>query len=642
MLYPFASPSRTVHTSSVKIDFAKQRSFNLSQPVPASNPRADAPPRAGGRPAATPGGNKAVGRALAYLRSYRLEALGALLSLFFVTAANLIAPQMIRLAIDGGVEKRDLNAVYVAVGGLIGLAVLRGVFTFLQGYLSERASQGVAFDMREGLFSKLQRLSFSYYDNAQTGQLVTRLTNDVEQVRGFVGGGIVQMIASAVTLIGTIILLLTINLPLAGVVLLTIPPIFVVLFAFVRTIGPRFGKVQIALGKLNTILQEDLRGLRVVRAFAREDFETKRYELANTELRDQNIGTIAAISTNFPLILLFANLGTLAVVWFGGLEVLGERLTVGELIAFNAYLGFLLQPILTLGFLAAGLSRAGASAVRVFEVLDAPMEVQDKPDATVMPALTGRVEFKDVRFRYVGAEREVLRGVSFTALPGQTVAILGTTGSGKSSLTNLIPRFYDATGGQVLIDGVDVRDATLSSLRSQIGIVLQEALLFSGTVFENIAYGKPDATQEAVEAAAAAAQAHDFIAALPDRYQTVVGERGVGLSGGQRQRIAIARALLVDPRVLILDDSTSAVDAQTEMLIQEALDGLMRAGHRTTFVIAQRISTVRDADLILVLDEGVIKASGTHDELTQTSELYMEILGSQLKPDAAPTAGEPA
>ena len=614
----------------------------MSQPSPAS-PRTASSQPSGGRPAAAPGGNKAVGRALAYLQQYRLETIGALLSLLVVTAANLIAPQMIRVAIDGGVEKRDLNTIYLAVGGLIGLAVLRGVFTFLQGYLAERASQGVAFDMRDGLFAKLQRLSFSYYDNAQTGQLVTRLTNDVEQVRGFVGGGIVQMIASAVTLIATVILLLSINLPLAGVVMLTIPPIFVVLFFFVRTIGPRFGKVQIALGKLNTILQEDLRGLRVVRAFAREDFESKRYGAANSELRDQNIGTIAAISTNFPLILLFANLGTLAVVWFGGLEVLGNRLTVGELIAFNSYLGFLLQPILTLGFLAAGLSRAGASAVRVFEVLDAPLEVQDKPGAVVMPTLAGRVEFKDVRFRYVGAEREVLRGVSFTVLPGQTVAILGTTGSGKSSLTNLIPRFYDAISGQVLIDGVDVRDATLSSLRSQIGIVLQEALLFSGTVFENIAYGKPDATQEAVEAASRAAQAHEFIAALPDGYQTVVGERGVGLSGGQRQRIAIARALLVDPRVLILDDSTSAVDAQTEMLIQEALDTLMRAGHRTTFVIAQRISTVRDADLILVLDEGVIKASGTHDELTQTSELYIEILGSQLKPDAtAPqTVGEP-
>jgi ATP-binding cassette subfamily B protein len=588
----------------------------------------------GGRPAPTPGGNRAVGRALGYLKQYRLETVGALLSLFFVTGANLVAPQMIRVAVDEGVAKNALNTILYAVGALIGIAVLRGVFTFLQGYLAERASQGVAFDLRDALFAKLQRLSFSYYDSAQTGQLVTRLTNDVEQVRTFVGSGIVQMIASAVTLVGTIILLLTINARLAGVVLLTIPPIFIVLGMFVRVIGPRFGRVQAALGKLNAILQEDLRGLRVVRAFAREDFEAKRYRAANDDLRDQNIGTIQAISTNFPLILLFANLGTLAVVWFGGLEVLGQRLTVGELIAFNSYLGFLLQPILTLGFLAAGLSRAGASAVRMFEVLDAPLEVADKPDAIALPPLQGRVEFKDVRFRYVGAEREVLRGVSFTVLPGQTVAILGTTGSGKSSLTNLIPRFYDVSAGAVSIDGHNVKDVQLSSLRSQIGIVLQEALLFSGTVFENIAYGKPDASTEAVERAARAAQAHEFISALPQGYQTVVGERGVGLSGGQRQRIAIARALLVDPKVLILDDSTSAVDAQTEAMIQDALDALMRASHRTTFVIAQRVSTVRDADLILVLDEGVIKASGTHDELTQSSELYLEILGSQLRPDA--------
>jgi ATP-binding cassette subfamily B protein len=614
----------------------------LSQPSTTSTPapRADAAARPGGRPPATPGGNRAVGRALRYLSQYRLETGGALLALLLVTAANLVAPQMIRLAVDGGVDRRDWNTVALAVGGLIGIAVLRGIFTFLQGYLAERASQGVAFDLREGLFSKLQRLSFSYYDSAQTGQLVTRLTNDVEQVRTFVGSGIVQMIASGVTLVGTIILLITINPPLAGVVLLTIPPIFIVLGLFVRSIGPRFGRVQMALGKLNTILQEDLRGLRVVRAFAREGYENKRYSAANDDLREQNIGTIRAISTNFPLILLFANLGTLAVVWFGGLEVLGNRLTVGELIAFNSYLGFLLQPILTLGFLAAGLSRAGASAVRVFEVLDAPLEVADKPDAIALPPLEGRVEFKDVRFRYVGAEREVLRGVTFTAQPGQTVAILGTTGSGKSSLTNLIPRFYDATAGAVLIDGHDVKDVQLSSLRSQIGIVLQESLLFSGTVFENVAYGKPDASQEAVERAARMAQAHEFIAALPNGYQTVVGERGVGLSGGQRQRIAIARALLVDPKVLILDDSTSAVDAQTEALIQDALDALMRASHRTTFVIAQRVSTVRDANLILVLDEGVIKASGTHEELTQTSELYMEILGSQLRSDAKPAPVE--
>jgi ATP-binding cassette, subfamily B, multidrug efflux pump len=444
----------------------------------------------------------------------------------------------------------------------------------------------------------------------------------------------VQMAASAVTLVGTIVLLVLINAPLALVALLTIPPIVLLLLRFVSSVGPLFGRVQMALGKLNTILQEDLQGLRVVRAFAREDYEATRYRTANESLRDRNLETVTAIGNNFPFVVFFANLGTLAVVWFGGIQVLGQRLTVGELIAFNSYLGFLVQPILTLGFLAASISRAGASAVRVFEVLDAPLEVTDKPGAIALPSVKGQVEFSDVRFRYVGDGREILRGVSFTVQPGQVVALLGTTGSGKSTLTNLIPRFYDATGGAVLIDGLDVRDVTLESLRSQVGIVLQEALLFSGTVRENIAYGRPDANQADVETAAKAAQAHEFVQGLPNGYDTVVGERGVGLSGGQRQRIAIARALLVNPRLLILDDSTSAVDAQTEGLIQDALDQLMRAAHRTTFVIAQRVSTVRDADLILVLDEGVIKASGTHEHLLETSELYNEILGSQLRPDA--------
>jgi ATP-binding cassette, subfamily B, multidrug efflux pump len=587
-----------------------------------------------GRPAATPGANKAVGRALGYLRAYRLETVGALVALLLVTAANLIAPRMIQIAVDDGIAKRDWNTVLIAVGGLVGVAVVRGLFTFLQGYLAERASQGVAFDLREGLFSRLQRLSFSYYDQAQTGQLVTRLTNDVEQVRTFVGSGVVQMAASAVTLVGTIVLLVLINAPLALVALLTIPPIVLLLLRFVSSVGPLFGRVQMALGKLNTILQEDLQGLRVVRAFAREDYEATRYRTANESLRDRNLETVTAIGNNFPFVVFFANLGTLAVVWFGGIQVLGQRLTVGELIAFNSYLGFLVQPILTLGFLAASISRAGASAVRVFEVLDAPLEVTDKPGAIALPSVKGQVEFSDVRFRYVGDGREILRGVSFTVQPGQVVALLGTTGSGKSTLTNLIPRFYDATGGAVLIDGLDVRDVTLESLRSQVGIVLQEALLFSGTVRENIAYGRPDANQADVETAAKAAQAHEFVQGLPNGYDTVVGERGVGLSGGQRQRIAIARALLVNPRLLILDDSTSAVDAQTEGLIQDALDQLMRAAHRTTFVIAQRVSTVRDADLILVLDEGVIKASGTHEHLLETSELYNEILGSQLRPDA--------
>jgi ATP-binding cassette subfamily B multidrug efflux pump len=575
-------------------------------------------------------GARAVGRALGYLRGYRAEAAGALAALVAVSAANLAAPQMIRIAIDQGLAKRDGGRVTAAVVGLVGIAVARGVLNFFQGYLAERASQGVAFDLRDGLFARIQRLSFSYYDQAQTGQLLTRLTNDVEQVRMFVGSGVVQMAASLAMLLGCAALLFYENALLAVVVLAAIAPILLLLRQFVGRVGPLFGGIQAAIGRLNGVLQEDLRGMRVVRAFAGEAREAERYRAINAELRDQNIVLVDAVSRNFPFVAFFANLGTLSIVGVGGVQIFGGHLTLGELLAFNSYLGFLLMPIMTMGFLATQLSRAGVSAARVFELLDTEVEVADAKGATALPPIEGRVELREVRFRYAGSERENLRGVSFVAEPGQLVAILGTTGSGKSTIINLVPRFYDATSGAVLVDGHDVRTVLLSSLRSQIGVVLQDALLFSGTLRENIAYGRPDATLAEVRAAAEAAQAAEFIDALPDGYDTLVGERGVGLSGGQRQRVAIARALLTDPRLLILDDSTSAVDAETEAAIQAALDRLMRDARRTAIVIAQRASTVRDADLILVLDEGQIVAQGRHAELVAESALYRDILDSQL------------
>ena len=586
-----------------------------------------------------PGGMRALGRALRYLRPYRRDAGGALLAVLLVSLANLAAPQLIRLAIDVGIDDRDRGAIVLAVGGLVGVALARGLFSFLQGYLAERASQGVAYDLRDTLFAQVERLSFAFYDRSQTGQLLTRLTSDVEQIRAFVGGGVVQLAAAGVMLIGTVVLLLELNWRLALVALAIIPAIFAVLLRFVRRIGPLFGRVQAALGRLNTTLQEDLTGIRTIRAFVREDHETRRYRAVNDELLDANLTAVRVFSASFPLVFFFANLGTMLVVWYGGNQIIGGQLSVGELIAFNSYLAFLLFPILTIGFQASGIPRAGASALRVFEILDEPLEVRDAPDATPLPPVRGRVTFEDVRFRYPGSDAETLRGVSFTAEPGQTVAILGTTGSGKSTLVNLLPRFYDPSAGRVLIDGHDIRTVTLASLRGQVGIVLQETLLFSGTVRDNIAYGRPDASQAEVEAAARAAQADGFIRALPQGYGTVVGERGVGLSGGQRQRVAIARALLVDRGVLVLDDSTSAVDAETEAAIQEALDRLMRAGDRTAFVIAQRISTVRDADLIVVLNAGEVAAMGTHEELLRESTLYNEILGSQLRPDDGPDDG---
>jgi len=581
-------------------------------------------------------GAKSIGRAVGYLRRYKLDAAGGFVALLLVSAANLAAPALVRYAVDRGLSERNQRAVLVAVVGLVAIAAGRGLFNFLQGYLAERASQGVAYDLREALFARIQRLSFSYYDQAQTGQLLTRLTNDVEQVRTFVGQGVVQFAASAAMLLGCAVLLFLINPVLAAAALGAIAPILLVLGWFVRQMGPLFGQVQMTIGRLNTALQEALRGVRVVRAFSAEEGEIARYGASNTALRDQGLALVRILSTNFPSVMLFANLGTLVVVGFGGVQIFEQKLTVGGLIAFNTYLGYLLMPLMTLGFLAAMLSRANISAQRVFELLDTEVEVKDAPGARALPPIKGRVELRDVRFRYAGAEKEILRGVSFTAEPGQLVAILGTTGSGKSTIINLVPRFYDVTQGSVLIDGNDVREVTLSSLRSQIGIVLQDALLFSGTVRDNIAYGRPDATDEQVRAAAEAAQAAEFIEELPQKYATVVGERGVGLSGGQRQRLAIARALLTDPNLLILDDSTSAVDARTEAAIQEALDRLMRHTQKTAIVIAQRISTVRDADLIVVLDDGKVAAQGRHQELLATSELYNEILGSQLKPEAVP------
>ena len=577
---------------------------------------------------------KSVSRALRYLFNYWQVALGGGLALLLVNLANLTTPQLLRLLIDDGIANLNMTRVWQVAGALVGVAFVRGVFNFLQGFWSEVASQGVAYDLRNSIFEKLQKLSFSYHDRSQTGKLMTRMTSDVEMVRHFVGRGALLLASAILMLLGTLAVMFWMNWKLALIVFAIVPVILVFFSIFVRRIMPVSMRVQKKLGALNTILQENLAGMRVVKAFAREDYETARYLAQNEELLDENVNLVKLFSSIFPLIFFVANLGMVAVVWFGGLEVIGLRLTLGELVAFTGYLGFMLIPIFQMGMIGAMLSRAEASAQRLFEVIDARSEVEDKPDATPLPDLEGRVTFDQVGFRYVGGSEDVINDVSFTAEPGQTIAILGQTGAGKSSIINLIPRFYDVTDGAVLIDDHDVRDIQLDSLRKQVGIVLQETTLFSGTIRENIAYGRPDASDAQVIHAARAAQAHEFIAELPDGYDTQVGERGVGLSGGQKQRVAIARALLVNPRILILDDSTSSVDAETEYKIQQALEILMEG--RTSFVIAQRISTVRNADQILLLGDGHLAAQGTHEELMQSSELYVEILETQFGGSGAP------
>src|SRR5438309_5918237 len=425
------------------------------------------------------GGLEAVRRALAYLQRYRREAVGAVLALLLVAADNLSTPKLIRIAIDFGFTQAQPSSLAEAVVGLVLLAFVRGLFTFVQGYLAERASQGVAYDLRDALFAQIERLSFSYYDRAQTGQLVTRATNDVEQVRTFVGTGVIQLVASLVLLVGTTLILGWLNLRLTIAALLTIAPIFWLLTRFVRRVGPLFGQVQQLLGGLNTILQEDLSGLRVVRAFGRESYELERYGRANAQLLELNVMTVRALSNNFPLVFFFANLGTLVVIGFGGALVMAGSLSIGELIAFNAYLAFLLQPILTIGFLAAALSRACASAMRILEVLHGPNDIQDRPGVRPLPPVAGEVIYDQVSFRYPGVDADVLCDVSFSVQPGQTVAILGTTGAGKSTLVNLLPRFYDVTHGSVRIDG------------------------------------RPGATPTEIQAAAEAVDAHAFIDALP-------------------------------------------------------------------------------------------------------------------------------
>ena len=574
---------------------------------------------------------QSLNRVLGSLNAYRFIAIGAFVSLLLLTAANAVTPQLFRWGIDQGIAQKNLQIVLYSAALMVLVAVGRGLFNFGQSFWAEAASQGVAYDLRNTIFTKIQNLSFSYHDQSQTSQLLTRITSDIEQIRTFVGTTLIQVVGSFVTLVSIAIILLLMDWQLALITLVMVPIAGILLAQFLTRNQKLFERVQEQLGNLNGVLQENLFGMRVVKAFVREPVEMTRYSKLNDDLISVNMRTIRAIGNTFPVIFLLSNLITLAVVGYGGAEVIGGRFSIGELVAFNSYLMFILQPILLIGFAAPVIAQAAASAERVYEVVDAEIEIRDCPNAIPFEKCGGRITFENVHFRYPGAATEALKGISFETKPKELIAILGATGSGKSTIMNLIPRFYDVTGGAVRIDGRDVRDLTLESLRSHIGIVFQETTLFSGTIRDNLTYAAPDAPLERVIEVAKTAQIHDFITGLPDGYDTLVGERGVGLSGGQKQRIAVARTLLTDYRILILDDSTSAVDAKTATQIQESLDELMRLHTCTAFVIAQRISTVRNADRILLINQGQLVAQGTHDELMHSSPLYGSILESQVR-----------
>lgn len=545
--------------------------------------------------------------------------------------ANMMAQQLLaQLSADQADAPGLLirAAIFIVV-----FAALRGLFSFLQAYWAERNSQAVSFDLRNDLYAKIQRLSFSYHDQNQTGQLMIRATDDVEKVRLFLGQGLLQLVGAILLLTVTLIILFTTNAELAIVTIWILPVALILFMIFGSITQPLFSKVQIKLSALNTILQENLAGIKVVKAFTREKSEQVKFRHASELLMQQQISIARIFTFLFPLIFLVASLGQATTLYAGGAQIIEGTLTLGEWQEFSLYLIYIFLPLAQFGFIITQFGQAAASAARIFEILDAKSDVTDKPDALVLPAVKGEIKFEEVSFRYFGGGEPVLDKVSFEAKPGQTIALLGATGSGKTTIINLLPRFYDPTEGRVTIDGHDLRDVKLESLRAQIGIVLQETTLFSGSIRDNIAFGKPDATREHVEAAAKAAAAHEFILSFPEGYETPVGERGSTLSGGQKQRVAIARALLLGPRILILDDSTSSVDVQTEAQIQTALDKLMKG--RTSFVIAQRISTVINADQILVLDKGRIVAQGRHSELLEDSEIYADIYNSQLVGDKA-------
>ncbi len=572
-----------------------------------------------------------------FLKPYWQWATLAPLLMILEVAMDLMQPRLIQHIVDQGIARLDM-AVVINTGLLmVGLALVGAVGGLGCTVFATLAAQNFGADVRHALFCKVQSFSFGNLDELETGQLVTRLTNDVTQVQQVVGMLLRIMVRAPLMLLGSLIMAVLTSPQLALLLLVLAPLVLAAVAWVIGKASPMFGLVQAKLDNLNTVMQENLAGMRVVKAFVRADYEEQRFGATNDNLMNQTIRAARTVAVAMPFVMLALNLGVVGAIWFGGRQVTSGSMQIGQIIAFINYLMRTLMSVMMVSMLVMMTARAKASADRINQVLDSAPQVQSKPNALSAFAAQGRVAFENVTFGYNGQEQApVLNGISFVAEPGQTVAILGATGSGKSSLIHLIPRFYDVTGGRVTLDGVDVRDIREDALRRNIGIALQESVLFSGTIRDNICYGQPDATDEQVIAVAQAAQAHEFITGFAEGYNTIVGQRGVNLSGGQKQRIAIARALLTRPAILILDDSTSSVDVETETKIQDALEEVMKnraspsAPLRTSFVVAQRISTVLTADKILVLDDGQIVAEGTHGELLASSSIYREIYNSQL------------
>jgi ATP-binding cassette subfamily B protein len=571
---------------------------------------------------------RTLGRILRSLLPYWPQVLLAYFCLAATVAFTLAVPYLLKVVIDVGIATADQRFLVGAGLAIVLVSALRGVAGFGQSYLGEAISQRVARDLRNALYDRIQSLSFSFHDTAQTGQLMSRATADVEQIRMFLNWGLLRSSQIIVMLVAVTVLMLRLNVPLALVTLACLPLVMFLAFRAANYLRPLWLQVQQDTGVLTTVLQENLSGMRVVKAFAREDFELEKFNVANRAVREKSLEANRYAAFNQPFMAFIINIATGAILFLGGWQVIHGMMTVGEIVEFIAYLTQLGMPVRMFGFMINMAARAISAGERVFEILDAESAVRDHPGARVLGEIEGHVRFESVSFRYAHAS-PTLNNVNIDAQPGEMIALLGATGSGKSTVMNLIPRFYDVSDGRITIDGFDLREITLESLRANIGIVLQDVFLFNASIRDNIAYGVPHATSAQIEQAARTARIHDFIVDLPNGYETWVGERGITLSGGQKQRIAIARTLLLDPRILILDDSTSSVDMETEYLIQQALAEVMKG--RTTFVIAQRLRTIKHADQILVLDHGEIVERGRHEELLAHVGYYREIYDLQLR-----------